>query len=339
LLVPERATLLEAMRAIEDGAQAIALVRNGRGRAVGLVTDGDIRRAILAGRSLNERCLGEVMNRQFRRVSPSASRAEVLDLMRSLRIEHVPVLDQQGRLKGLHVLQRMVGTVERENWAVIMCGGQGMRLRPLTEHLPKPMIRVAGRPILERLVLHLVSHGIHRIFLAVNYLAHTIEDHFEDGSRYGCKMEYLREKKPLGTGGALSLLGEHPKCPLLVMNGDLVTQFDVKRMLDFHDEGKFAVTFGLRPHNVEIPFGVAEVRGSKLVGMQEKPTHRLLINAGIYVLSPRVVSLVPKKTEFPITQLVDVCSTHDLPMGAHLIEDEWTDVGHHDELNRARGRV
>lgn len=339
LLVPESATLIEAMRVMNDGSRAIAFVQDSDGCLVGVLTDGDIRRALLAGRSVDDCCVPDVMSRNFRFVNPEAGRAEVLDLMRAVGIEHIPVLDSGRRLVGLHLLQELIGAKERENWAVIMVGGRGTRLSPLTEQIPKPMITVAGRPILERLVLHLVGYGIRRIFLAVNYLAHLIEGHFGDGARFGCRIEYLRESEPLGTGGALTFLPERPDHPFLVVNGDLVTQFNVDRMIEFHSQGEYIVTFGVRPHHVQIPFGVVEIQGDSLVGVREKPTEHFLVNAGIYMLSPQALALIPRDTEFPMTRLVDECAQRGLAMGAHVIEDEWTDVGRHDELSRARGRV
>ena len=337
LMMRPEATLFEALRCIDQGARGIAFVCDRAGKVLGTLTDGDVRRALLRGAPLDRPGAGKAMRRRFTSVAPHVGRPEVLDLMRARSIGQVPVLDAKGRLVGLHSLQELVGGVERPNWAVIMAGGKGVRLRPITENIPKPMIRVAGRPILERLVLHLTGSGIRRIFLSVNYLSHVIEDHFGDGSAYGCRIEYLRERKPLGTGGALALLPERPTHPLLVMNGDLVTQFDVGRMLEAHAAGGDVATFGMRPYNVEIPFGVAEVKGRRLVGLREKPTERMLINAGIYVFGARALRLVPKDREFPITDLFLRCLEKKLPVGAHLIHDEWTDVGRHDELKRARG--
>ena len=337
LMVPERATLLEALRVMNEGSRAIAFVHDSIGRVMGVLTDGDIRRGLLAGRSVGDCCVPEVMSRNFRFVGPEAGRAEVLDLMRALGIEHIPVLDSARRLVGLHLLQELIGAKERGNWAVIMVGGRGTRLRPLTEEIPKPMINVAGRPILERLVLHLVGYGVRRIFLAVNYLGHLIEEHFGNGARFGCRIDYLRESSPLGTGGALTLLPEQPSLPLFVVNGDLVTQFNVDRMIEFHTQGEYIITFGARPHHVQIPFGVIETQGDRLVNVREKPTEHFLVNAGIYMLAPQALALIPANTEFPMTRLVDECAQRGLPMGAHVIEDEWADVGQHDELSRARG--
>lgn len=332
-------TILDALRAINDGGHGIAFVTGPGDRVEGILTDGDTRRALLAGSRLDSRTLPEIMRRDFRSVGRDAGRAEVLDMMRALGISQVPVLDKKGRLAGLHTLADIAGGGTRPNWAVLMAGGQGQRLRPLTLSVPKPMISVAGRPILERLVLHLVGHGIRRIFLSVNHLAHVIVDHFGDGERFGCDITYIREDEPLGTGGALSLLPERPDHSVLVMNGDLVTQFDVEAMLDFHERGAFAATMGLRPHQTEIPFGVAEVEGDRLVGLQEKPTFRHLINAGIYVLSPEALDLAPEGEAFPITRLFEECLAQERSVGAHLITDEWTDVGRPVELQRARGDV
>lgn len=338
LQVATTASLLDAMAAIDRGGHGITFVTRDSGEVVGSVTDGDIRRAVLSGESLSACCIERIMNRRFVFVGRQASRAEVLDLMRARDISSIPILDAGGRLVGLHLLRELVGGETRPNWAFILAGGKGTRLRPITEHIPKPLVTVAGRPILERIVLHLVGNGLQRIFLSVNYLADMIEERFGDGSAFGCSIEYVREKKPLGTGGSLRLLPEEPQHPLLVMNGDLVTQFDVGRMLACHDAGAYAATVGVRPYQTQIPFGVADVEGGRLVGVREKPTVQMLVNAGIYVLSPKVLPLVAGDEEFPITDLFTRAIAKGLPVGAHVIEDEWLDVGRHDELNRARGR-
>lgn len=336
-LVSGTGTLMEAMEAINSGGHAIAFVTAERGKVVGTLTDGDVRRAILAGASLTTRCLRKTMNRRFAFASPRTPRVEVLDMMRARGINQVPVLDRTGRLVSLHLMHDLIGGAERPNWAVIMAGGKGERLRPLTLTVPKPMLPVAGRPILERLVLHLVGAGIRRIFISVNYLAEVIEKHFRDGERFGCRIEYLREATPLGTGGALSLLPERPRDPVLTLNGDLVTQVDVSRMLEAHAAGRFAVTVGTRSHEVHVPFGVVTAKGGRLVALQEKPSERVLINAGVYVVSPRAARLVPKGRDYPITALVESCLRRRWPVGAFFIEEDWVDVGRPDELRKARG--
>ncbi len=337
LCVKPDATILDALRVVDAGGHAIAFVCGGRGKVLGLLTDGDLRRALLGGAHLDSRVLPDAMRRDFAFVRPDAGRADALELMRARHIEQLPILDAEQRLVGLHTLHELIGRVERPNWAVIMAGGRGTRLWPITQHVPKPMVHVAGRPILERLVLHLVGHGIRHIWLAVNYLHEMIEEHFGDGRNFGCEIRYLHEPQALGTGGPLALLPERPLHPLLVMNGDLVTQADIGRMLEFHERGKYTATFGLRPYGVDIPFGVATVQGDRVVELREKPTERMHISAGIYVLSPKLLRHVPADREYPITELFATCLRRGWPLGAHVIEDEWLDVGRPSELSKARG--
>ena len=337
LCVAVDATLIQAISVIENGGQAISLVCDASGRLLGTLTDGDVRRALLAGVSLSHAGLADVMHRDFVWVQPQRSLADVVELMRARRLDQVPVLDAQHRPVGLHSVRRLMAPRSRANAAVILAGGRGIRLLPFTATVPKPMIAVAGRPILERLVLHLVGHGVTEIYLAVNYLAHIIENHFGDGHGFGCRIHYLREDRPLGTGGPLALLPDRPSQPLLVLNGDLVTQCDVGAMLDFHEERSLDATFGVRTHHVDIPYGVADVDGDRLVGLREKPTERMLINAGVYVISPHVIGRVPSGEEFPITDLFLQLIAAEARVGAYLIHDDWIDVGQHNELERARG--
>lgn len=338
LLVAPDASLIHAMKVIDDAGIELAFVAESTGRLVGTLSDGDIRRAILKGQSLDAPGgVAKAMRAKFTFVDRRVGRAEVLDRMRALGIAAVPVLDETGKMEGVHLLYELIGATTKPNAAVIMAGGKGTRLRPLTEHVPKPMLPVAGRPILERLVLQLVGHGVTRIYLAINYLGHIIEEHFGDGSRFGCEIRFLREKTPRGTGGALSLVEKHePEHALLVMNGDLVTEFDVTRLLQFHETGGFALTACLRAYQSQIPFGVAEVRGDELVALREKPQEEYLINAGVYVVSPEVVALVPKRQEFPMTALFDLCFERKLRVGGHLLDGDWIDIGQPESLRQAR---
>ena len=208
-IVARTGTIRDGLTALDRGAAGIALAVDEDGRLVGIATDGDLRRALLRGAALDD-LLEVALNHEFLAVPAGRGRADALDLMRAHRINAVPVVDATGRPVGLHLLHAFLAPVERENWAVIMAGGEGTRLRPLTDAMPKPMLGVAGRPILERIVLHLLGFGIRRFFISVNYLADVIEAHFGDGSSLGVSIEYLREDEPLGTGGALGLLPERP---------------------------------------------------------------------------------------------------------------------------------
>ena len=334
--VSESASLRTVMEVLDRESLEIALVVGSDGKLLGTLTDGDIRRAILSGVSL-ESVASKFMQRRFTAVGPQTSRAEVLDLMRAIILQQIPIVDEAGRLVGLHLLREILGASQRPNWAVVMAGGRGERLRPITDLLPKPMVKVAGRPILERIVLHLVGFGIRRIFISVNYMGDVIVRHFKNGDDLGCGIEYLKEAKPLGTGGALSLLPEKPDCPFLMVNGDLLTHFNVEKMLAFHSEGGFKATVGAQEYIHTVPYGVIEREGDRITGVREKPTQTWLANAGIYVIGPDLVERVPKDTYFPLPALVEECLDRGESIGVFPIKEDWIDVGHPKELQRARG--
>lgn len=333
--VPEGGSVRDAMLALDRGARQIALAVDGSGRLVGVATDGDLRRALLAGRTMDDP-VAPLLTRGFVAVRVEENRTDVLELMRARRIGTVPVVDDDGRPVGLHLLHEFIEPVRRGNWAVIMAGGQGLRLRPLTETVPKPMLRVAGRPILERIVLHLVGFGVGRVFIAVGYRGDIIEAHFGDGSAFGCRIGYLREERPLGTGGALGLLPEQPAEALLVMNGDLVTSADIGGLLDFHAAGRFTATIGTRRYLHSVPFGCVERSGDLVVGLEEKPTLEREVNSGIYAIEPSVVDLVDPATPVAMPDLIAEVLRRGEPVGAFEIHDDWIDVGQREQLDLAR---
>lgn len=334
-LVAHDGTIRDALAAIDKGVAGVALAVDGAGRLVGIATDGDLRRALLRGTSLADP-LAPVLNATFIALGPRQTRADALDLMRARRIDAIPVVDDAGRPIALHLLHAFIEPVARANWAVIMAGGRGTRLKPLTDTVPKPMLRVAGRPILERIVLHLVGSGITRIFLSVNYLAEVIEGHFGDGRAFGATIEYLREPEPLGTGGALALLPGSPEQPLLVLNGDLVTSVDVAGLLEFHQRGGFAATMGTRRYVHTVPFGCVERDGDRVVAIEEKPTIGREVNTGIYVLEPTVVGLVRPGRPTSMPEVIERILRDGGAVGAFEVEDDWVDVGQRDELVRTR---
>ncbi len=340
LTIGTDATVREAMEAIDAGALEIALVAEADDRLVGTVSDGDIRRALLRGARLEDRVRG-CMSTAPHVVHEGASRAEVLDLMRARSLAQIPVVDGSGRLRGLHSLREVLGAAERPNAAVIMAGGKGTRLGELTRTVPKPMLPVAGRPILEHLVLHLVGSGVRRVLLSVAYLAEQIEDHFGDGSAFGCSIGYLREEpdRPLGTGGALALVEQEDRerGPLLVLNGDLVTRFSVDGLLDAHQASGAAATVALRRYAHEVPFGVLEVEDDRLLRIIEKPAVTWPVNAGIYMLEPRLLARVPTGCPYPLPSLIEDCVGRGEPVGVWESTDDWQDVGRPAELRSARG--
>jgi len=335
--VLENGTIHDALATIDRCGIGLAIVCSVPLQVVGVISDGDIRRALLAGKNILSPLRPHVAA-HYVKVAQCAKRSEVLELMQARRLQQIPIVDEDGTLRGIHTLHSILGGEIRNHWAIIMAGGKGTRLGALTSHVPKPMLPVAGRPILERLVLHVMSFGVRRIFLSINHLGHIIEDHFGDGRNFGCQIEYIREDGPMGTGGALSLLPELPSVPMFVLNGDLVTQADMKAMLEFHAKGNYHATMGVRTYQHEIPFGCIQANQGRIISLEEKPAVERQINAGIYILSPEAVAGIPPKTAFPITDLFENALANGLPCGAYPIQDDWLDIGQPAQLAQAQGR-
>jgi len=330
--------LFDAISLVGKMGSAV-LVTDADMHLLGLLNDGDIRRALLEKKDLNSP-VAEIMNKQFKFVRQNVPRVVVLDTLNALGHAQMPVIDDKGRVVALHTMSAMIGSMALPNRAIIMAGGRGIRLKPITDTIPKPMVKVAGRPILEHLILHLAGSNVREIFISINYLGEIIENYFKDGSTYGVKIHYLRETSPLGTAGALRLLPEaKDNHPIICMNGDLVTQFDVESMLNYHSQGGYDMTIGVRDHRVEIPYGVVEWddRKEEVIGIREKPEEHFIINGGIYVINPNLVKLIEPDKEVLMTDFINKCLENRIRVGVHLVEGDWIDVGQHKELAAARG--
>ena len=334
------ASLLDALRAIETGRIRGALVADESGRFSGIITDGDIRRALLAGAPL-QAPIDTVIQRTPLTVTSGASRADVIDLMRSRDVTFVPVLDRTGAVSGLHLLNQIIQRDELPNAALIMAGGRGSRLGDLTRSTPKPLLKVAGRPVIEWTLLHLVSEGIRKIYVSVGYLSGQIEGHLGDGSGFGCEITYLKDpdNHPLGSGGPLALLrDEGLSFPLVVMNGDLMTRFHLREMLTAHRRLGHAVTIASLNYSVEIPFGVLEFDGEGTISaLSEKPSASWPVNAGIYVIDPSELPTALPGSELPMTAFIEGCLQRGTKVGAWEIDADWLDIGRPEDLDAARG--
>ena len=319
-------SVIDCMKVIDRTGLATALLCAEDGRLHAVLTDGDVRRYLIAGGDIHGPARVAATT-NFVSIGPDTDRASAIQIMLARRIPLLPIVSSDGILLNITTLRREMTGGTSESWAVVMAGGEGRRLGELTKGVPKPMLPVGGSPILQHIVEHLVSHGIRRIFLSVGYLGSMIEDYFGDGTRFFCRIEYLREKEKLGTGGALGLLPEKPSHPLVVMNGDLLTRINVTRLLNFHQEGGYKATLALRQHEVEGPFGVAQLDGDRVLGLTEKPSLNYQINAGIYVVNPELLDNIPPNQDFPITHLWQECIDKNEPIGGYHMQESWNDIG------------
>ena len=333
--VPLQATVRETLEVIDSGAKEIALVLNSAGELVGTVTDGDVRRSMLRGQDLDVG-IKDVMCETPLSLPFGASPMQALRMMVERSIHQVPMLDPQGHPIALRTLDELVSFEHREpRMAVIMAGGRGKRLMPMTDETPKPLLKVGKRPICETVVRQLAAQGISNITISLNYKADAIREHFQDGHRYGIEISYVQESDQLGTAGALGLLPETPKSPFLVTNADLLTKVNIANLFQFHDQEGYAATVCVRRYAFDVPYGVADIECSELLKITEKPRHEFFVNAGIYVLNPEVLNLVNENEYLDMPDLMTNMRKNGLKIGAFPLREFWLDVGNPADFERA----
>jgi dTDP-glucose pyrophosphorylase/predicted transcriptional regulator len=344
-LVTRKDSIRGTMEVIDQFAKGIAVVVDESGHILATVTDGDIRRAILAGVDLRSPVAALQKSGQSKPVVADigTSESELLALMERHSIRQVPLLDQEGKVSALAVHHELLRQSDLPVTGVIMAGGYGKRLLPLTESVPKPMLPMNGRPLLEYTLTKLRQSGIRSVNLATHHLSESIVEHFKDGSDFGVELQYFQETQPLGTAGGLAKMATGTD-PLLVINGDVLTNVDVRAMLDFHREHQALLTVGVRQYDIEVPFGVVETSGVRVVGIQEKPVLRHFINAGVYMADRSVCRIVPEDQRFDMTDLITAVVESGGNVISFPVREYWIDIGrieqyHKAELDLAAGIV
>ena len=304
----------------------IALVLDENYRLLGTISDGDFRRGMLSGLTLED-TVEKIMNKNPRTVNQGTSRLEILKLMNDTKILQIPIVDRNNFVIGLHLWDDISVQAKHSNIMVIMAGGKGSRLHPQTENRPKPMLLVAGIPILEHIIKRARSQGFNHFIVAINYLGQIIEDYFKDGQKFGVKIEYLREDVPLGTAGALSLLRRKPERAFIVTNGDVITDINYSDFLEYHAVQNAAVTVAVHTHEFQIPYGVVQINGLEVESYEEKPIVSSLINAGVYALDPDILDLItePKFRDMP--ELLDISRDLKKKVIVYPLHESWIDIG------------
>ena len=334
VLVAPDAPIVQAIQVIEAASTQIALVADADRRLLGTVTDGDVRRGILRGFALDDP-VARIMNREPVTVGPEVGRDELLALMSGLQVNQIPRIDGEGRVIGLEILGAILRQDELDNWVVLMAGGLGVRLRPLTEDTPKPMLSVGGRPLLETILDSFVGQGFRRFYISVNYKAEVFKTHFGDGSHRGIEICYLDEDEHLGTAGALSLLPQRPESSIIVMNGDLLTSVNFRQLLDFHESHAAKATMCVREYSFQVPYGVVRTEQHRLLDIEEKPEHHFFVSGGIYALHPDALDCVPDGQRFDMPSLFKRLIGAREVVSAFPVHEYWLDIGHFDDLKRA----
>lgn len=341
LFISPAQSLRAAIQCIDQGSVGIALAVDSDRKLIGTITDGDVRRAVLASSDLDmpvSYLLASKIGSEYPKPITAlvgTRRDELISLLHTYLLRQVPIVDNDGKVVDLVMLDDLIPRQDLPLQAVIMAGGLGTRLRPLTDDLPKPMLPVGGKPLMELVIEQLRQVGIRRVNVTTHYKPEKISDHFGDGSAFGVELNYVNEDKPLGTGGALGLIGA-PTEPVLVINGDILTQVDFRTMLAYHKEHNAVMTVAVRRYDINVPYGVIECEGSRVCALKEKPQINLLVNAGVYLLEPKVYEFIPNGEHFNMTDLIQWLLDSNHIVASFPIIEYWVDIGRQADYEQAQ---
>lgn len=333
-LILETNTIRDALEIINEEALQIALVVS-NGKLLGTVTDGDIRRGLLNNLTLND-TIEKVMNRTPLTADISFSKKTLISLLESKKISSIPILNC-GNIVGLETLHSLLSKSKFDNPIFIMAGGFGSRLRPLTDNCPKPLLKVGSKPILEIIIQRFIDSGFYNFYISTHYLPEMIRDYFGNGEKWNVNITYIHEEKPLGTGGALGLLPKTiENLPLIMINGDVLTNLDINALLEYHNKEGAFVTMCSREYDYQIPYGVIDKDGNKIVKMSEKPTYKFYVNAGVYVVEPRLIRNIRENFKIDMPSLLELYIEKNEKIIMYPLTEYWLDIGQMNEYKQAQ---
>lgn len=327
LLLNPDVTILEALKTISEGAAQIVLVVESDRRLLGTVTDGDIRRGILSGYALSDP-ISIVMNvNPVKFVGKEATRDHLMETMLKKHIHQLPIVDSQNRVVGLETIDELLKPASKDNLVVVMSGGVGKRLQPLTNDTPKPMLTVGEKPLLELNLEKLRAQGFKRFCFTVGYKAEVIKNYFQKGEKWDVSIDYIHEETPLGTAGGLYYLAKKETNPIIVMNGDLLTAVNFNNLLSFHDKSKADCTVCVREFETKLPYGIIEVKNHRVISIQEKPVYKYFVNAGIYVICSDLLQYIPPNEYYQMTTFLEKLIHLKCKVEAFPLMEYWSDIG------------
>lgn len=334
IVISETSSIKEALKVIDSGAMQIALVINSDEKLIGTLSDGDIRRGLLNNLTL-ENSIKSIIFKSPTVCKIDDSKEKIIEIALEKKIHQVPIVDKNGKLMGIEEVDELLKPVQKINKVVLMVGGLGTRLKPLTDHKPKPMLKVGDKPILETIILGFKKYGFTNIILSVSYKAEIIEEHFGNGSKFGVNIEYVYENKRMGTAGALSLIKDKLNEPFFVMNGDLLTKINFEHMMSYHVQNNTIATMGVREYDFQVPYGVVNVKAENIISIEEKPIHSFFVSGGIYILSKEVLDFIPDDKFYDMPTLFESLIKNEKRSISFPIREYWLDIGRIDEYERA----
>jgi len=333
LLSPD-STIREVLKIIDSGAIKIGVVVDENEKLLGTITDGDIRRGILNNLSLDD-AIDSVVCKTPTVCKINDSSEKILEIALDKKLYQIPIVDSKGKLVGVREVDELSKPKYKSSKVVLMTGGLGTRLRPLTNKTTKSMLKVGGRPLLESIILGFKKYGFTEIILSVSYKSEIIENYFGDGSNFGVNIKYIHENKRMGTAGALNFMRELLSEPFFVMNGDLITNINFEHMMDYHVENGSVATMGVREYDLQVPYGVVKLKGADIKSIAEKPVHSFYVSGGIYVLDAKVLDFVPENEFFDMPTLFEKIIDKNLKCTSFPIREYWLDIGRMEEFEKA----
>lgn len=334
LILDSNATIKESLKIIDDGAMRIALVVNKEKKLIGTLSDGDIRRGLLRNLTLED-SIESIIFRTPTVCYLHDTKEKILDIALKNKIYQIPIVDKDMKLIGIKEVDELLRISVKDNKVVLMVGGLGARLRPLTDHTPKPMLKVGNKPILETIILNFKKYGFLNIILCVSYKAEIIKEYFQDGSKFGVNIEYIHENKRMGTAGALSLIKDKIDKDFFVMNGDLLTTINFENMMDYHLSNKSLATMGVREYDFQVPYGVVNLDNENIISIDEKPVYKFFVSAGVYILAKEVLEYIPNDEFYDMPNLFDLLIKKNKKNISFPIREYWLDIGRPEEFEKA----
>jgi dTDP-glucose pyrophosphorylase len=336
ILLSSEDTIEFSIGVLHEGGCRIALIVDKNMKLLGTVTDGDIRRALINKTSMTS-SVGLIMNSKPIVGAISDSRNDILNVMSSKDLLHMPIVDQNEVLCGLETLHNLIEGPKFDNPIFLMAGGFGKRLHPLTKDIPKPLLRLSGKPILENIIEQFKAYGFHNFFISTHYKSDQIKDYFKNGESYNVSIQYVHENSPLGTAGSLGLLQKKDlsDLPLIVMNADLLTKINFSELLNFHNSERCDATICVREHSYQVPYGVVKTNAQKIISIEEKPTYKFFVNAGIYVLNQKVLDDVDGVTYLDMPDLLEQ-KIKLSKVSLFPLHEYWLDIGQIEQFEKAQ---
>jgi len=336
VILKSNCTMKEAIKVLNEEALRIVMVVDDNQKLIGTITDGDIRRALIEHKDMKVQ-LGEIMHTSPSTISDNLSEKQILTLMKQKNVLQLPILDNEDKVIGLKTLQNTYEIEKHDNTVFLMAGGFGVRLHPLTEKIPKPLLKIGTSPILEIILKQLIESGFNNFVISTHYKAQMLKDYFGDGSKWDVSINYVYEENPLGTAGSLGLMPKiNNDLPVLMMNGDLLTKVDFNSFLNFHNNHSGIASMCVREYDFEVPYGVVKSKNQKLKSIVEKPIHKFFVNAGIYLLNQSLIKKLDGISRIDMTSLLESQINDGLEVNIFPLHEYWLDIGQHEQLEQAK---